>query len=358
MALRGDLRCFPGLLYHTFQHPLDSEATAALARVPMLPKLAQFLSEKTVERARWSNHVANSLRVSDDQYPSLYRQYVRLAEVLDLRQLPELYIDNSSEVNAYSAGIERYTIVLCSGLLDTMNEDEVLAVLAHELGHVKCDHVLYKTIASDLHELGFLLLDQLPGAVSLLVKLGLGMAVFDWFRKAELSCDRASVLATQEPETVQRALAKLAGSYSKAKEPLSLPAVIRQAQDYEDARDSESMLAKLMRLQQFISQTHPHTVVRVKEVDAWANSREYKRIMSGHYRPQGMSSHVALAIPTGHACPKCTCVWAKGATFCGSCGTSLRDATLVCGQCALPIEPDWRACPSCGRRLREESDTA
>jgi Zn-dependent protease with chaperone function len=351
MSLRPDVRDFPGLSHRVFQHPLDSQATATLARVPMLPKLAQFLSEKTVEQARWSHHVASALQLGPDQYASLYSQFVRLAQVLDLPKLPELYINNSPEVNASSAGIESYTIVLCRGLLDALTEDEVLAVLAHELGHVKCNHVLYKTVASDLQVFGFLLLDQIPGFVGLIAKVSIGLAVFDWYRKSELSCDRAAVLATQDPESVQRALAKLAGFSTRSSEPINLTAVIRQAQRYEDAQDSESMLAKLMRLQMLLSESHPYPIVRVKEVAEWADSSLYHSILTGQYRVEGSVTWDALATPSGLACPKCSAAWESQTPFCGACGTSLRDARAVCGKCFVPVELAWRACPACGRTL-------
>ncbi len=80
MPLRPDLRSFPDLSYHVFQHPSDSQAIAALQNVPGLPKVIKYLSEKSIERMILIEKISCCLRVNVEQYPSLYKQYIKLAE--------------------------------------------------------------------------------------------------------------------------------------------------------------------------------------------------------------------------------------------------------------------------------------
>ena len=215
---------FPRLSHHAFQHPLDSQALAVLKNVPALPTVIKFLSEKTTERFHHARRMSQSLRVNAQQYPSLYKKYVRLAQVLDVRQLPSLFIENKPVINAYAMGMENYSIVLASGLVDAMEDEEVLAILGHELGHVKCDHMLYNSMAHQLSAFGSMgasFLSEIP-FLGKAISGGLGLALYEWSRKAEFSCDRAALLATQDVGAVASALAKLAGFSKRYAHEMSL----------------------------------------------------------------------------------------------------------------------------------------
>jgi hypothetical protein len=100
----------------------------------------------------------------------------------------------------------------------------------------------------------------------------------EWFRKSELSCDRAGLLAAQDPEAAKRALMKLAGgSYMNE---LSPDAFRQQAHEYDAVPDVRDGLLKLLQLQ---GNTHPFAVVRFAELDRWANEGDYARILAGNY---------------------------------------------------------------------------
>jgi Zn-dependent protease with chaperone function len=251
--------------------------------------MIRFVSENGFEPFLSYQNISSRLRVNANQYPTLYRQYVRMAEILDVRKLPDLYIQTTPMINAFAMGMENYSVVLCSGLIDIMEEDELMAVLGHELGHVKCEHQLYKTMAYLLTTFGEALLNQarIPGLDMVLSagRIGLEYALMDWNRKAELSCDRAALLATQDPDAVASALAKLAGFSRKYASELNLDEVEIQSQAYHEL-GSENLLIKLAQLQSMRTQTHPYPVVRVKELRRWARSPQYERILAGDYRKQ------------------------------------------------------------------------
>lgn len=85
---------------------------------------------------------------------------------------------------------------------------EVQAVIAHELGHLKCEHGIWVTLATvlanGLYRGGFL-------GSFLADRLGLRRRLMRWSRAAEFTCDRAAVLVSQDVNIVVSALLKLAG---------------------------------------------------------------------------------------------------------------------------------------------------
>lgn len=358
MALKSDLRDFPGLSHHSFQHPLDSQAIAALQQVPALPKVVKFISQHSIEKVILVEKMSSTLRVNAQQYPSLYKQYVKMAEVLDVKKLPNLYIETTNQINAYAMGVENYTIVLCSGLIDIMTEDELLAILGHELGHVKCEHQLYKTMTYILSNFGNQIISYAIPYVGQVVSLGLQLALLEWNRKAEFSCDRAGLLATQDVEATANALAKLAGYSRRFDDQIDLEEVKTQAEHYHEL-GSDSLIVKLIKLHSLLQQTHPYPVVRVKEIKAWANSQEYADIMNGRYaKGDALPPAGQLALPGAprvRLCPnpKCQYPCADNFRFCPNCQSNIGDAPLICGSCRSQVEAHWIVCSFCGNQMQK-----
>jgi len=100
----------------------------------------------------------------------------------------------------------------------------------------------------------------------------------EWYRKSELSCDRAGVLASQDPGAARRALMKLAGG-SRISE-LSPDAFLEQAREYDAVPDVREGLLKMLQMQ---GTTHPFAVVRFAELDRWVAEGEYADILAGNY---------------------------------------------------------------------------
>jgi hypothetical protein len=100
----------------------------------------------------------------------------------------------------------------------------------------------------------------------------------EWYRKSELSCDRAGLLAGQDVEAARRALMKTAGG-SRLSE-LSHDAFHQQAHEYDAVPDVREGLLKLLQLQ---GNSHPFAVVRFAELDRWAGDGDYRQILAGTY---------------------------------------------------------------------------
>jgi Zn-dependent protease with chaperone function/RNA polymerase subunit RPABC4/transcription elongation factor Spt4 len=366
MALRADIRTFPGLSHLAFQHPLDRQALDSLEKVPLLPQVTRKFFELYQERFIRVAQVSSSLHVTSRQFPTLFKQYERMGEVLDLPKLPSLFLQTTPQINAFAMGVEDTYVVVTTGLIQLLNEDEVVAIIGHELGHIKCQHMLYKTMVNFMTIFGTALLERLLPNIAQVATLGIQLALLEWSRKAEFSCDRSALLATQDPDLVCTGLAKLAGWSDDRIEEFSLEEVKRQADEFE-ALDDTSMINKVVKLMVLLQQTHPFPVLRVKEISQWAASPEYQAILSGQYRRQEVApppvppmmgpraTPAAAEIAAGSRCQACAAFVNPGARFCSECGAEIKLSAPTCGQCHNVIQIGWVHCPNCGNRLTSES---
>ena len=124
-----ELREFKDLSPIAFQHPLDIQATTNLKKVPLLTPLLKLISSNIFEKQMHLMSISNAVRLGPNQGASIYQKFTKAAEILDLPELPEIYVSNRYVINAYAFGIKNYQITLFSGLIDTLNEDELMAVI-------------------------------------------------------------------------------------------------------------------------------------------------------------------------------------------------------------------------------------
>lgn len=83
-------------------------------------------------------HLATGAKpVTREEAPVLYNLLENLCISRGLT-MPKLYVIDTGMMNAYASGIDTksYAITVTRGLLDTLNQQELEAVLAHELTHI------------------------------------------------------------------------------------------------------------------------------------------------------------------------------------------------------------------------------
>lgn len=262
------LKTFPQIEARDFQHPWDAKATEALRAVPGLDKVAAKVMEYGLERIFYLENTASNVRVTARQFPRLYRSLGWGCKILGVEE-PELYIELNPLPNAYTYGHTRPFIVLSSGLVDMLDDEERFFVIAHELGHIKAGHVLYTIIARNIAEI-VSIVGQATLGLGTLVGQGLVLALHDWYRKAELTCDRAGLLCVQEIEPCIRTFMKLAGGASKLYSEMDRQEFLRQIREYEAA--DVSTLNKAYKALITAWRTHPFPILRAKELDAWHSS--------------------------------------------------------------------------------------
>jgi Zn-dependent protease with chaperone function len=261
----------------TWEHPADKAALAALRRIPVfdevLRKLFGFFGEKPVRLA----FQANAVRVGPNQFPRVHALYLDVLKTLDAPHEYPLYVSQTPIVNAGAYGMEQPFIILNSGTVALLDDQELAYVMGHEVGHIMSDHVLYRTMTFlllQLASMGFPIVGLAARAVL--------VALLEWSRKSELSCDRAGLLAIQDPELTMRAMLKMAGGGST--EETSLQEFLVQAEEYRESGDVADQVFKILNL---LGSTHPFYVLRVSELRTWIEGGDYDRILRGDYARRG-----------------------------------------------------------------------
>lgn len=262
-----------GLKADQFRHPLDLEATKALKQLPGIDVMVRQLLGPIGEQFFLLENLAASVLVGEEQLPHLHQLLLDACQTLDLEP-PQLYVRQHPVPNAYTFAMRgrQPFVVLHTSLIDLLTEEEVQAVIAHELGHLKCEHGVYLTLAN----LIVLAAGQLSPWGSLLVQ-GLQAQILEWLRCAEFTCDRAALLATQDPKVVVSVLMKLAGGSPSLAPKLNVDAFLAQARAYDDI--SSSQLGELLKQAQTAQLTHPVPVLRAREIDRWSSSQDYQSLV-------------------------------------------------------------------------------
>lgn len=256
-----------GLSADRFRHPFDLEATSNLKQLPGLDLLIRGLVGSIAAETLYLNNIAASVLVGENQLPHIHQLLLDACRILDV-EVPQLYLKQHPMPNAYTMAMrgKKPFVVVHTSLVDLLTPVELQAVIGHELGHLKCEHGVYLTMAN--------LLVLTAGSVI----PGLGQAIqgqmLEWLRCAEFSCDRAALLVVQEPMVVAAVLMKLCGGSPTLAPLLNVQAFLEQARAYESV-SSSSDLNKALRTAQTESLSHPVPVLRAKEIDLWSQSNEY-----------------------------------------------------------------------------------
>ncbi len=269
---------FADLSKHAYIHPADSKALAALKAVPGIDSALKKLLEVTGESAIRVTFMASAVKVTPKQCPDLHAKLQIVCTTLGV-PMPDLYIQQNPIVNAFTGGVEKPIIVLHSSLIERLNEEETLAVIAHEVGHIHAEHVLYLTAANLILAIATIPLASLPIAVILKEVLTATMrgALLAWMRRAELSCDRAALLVVQDPHVVGRTMMKLAGGTFASK--INYDLFLEQAREFQRNYD-ENKLDKFWADIINAGLSHPFPIWRVSEILKWVESGEYEEVMN------------------------------------------------------------------------------
>jgi Zn-dependent protease with chaperone function len=249
----------------------------------LLRRLAGLFNDRSLRLM----FLASSVRASQTQFPQLYQAMRDGAYVLDLPTVPELYIWQNPLVNAMALGADKPFIVVTTGMVDLFDAEEMRWAIGHELGHILSGHTVYRTMLFHLINLARRVAWMPIGWLGLRAII---WGLEEWYRKSELSCDRAGLLAGQDVEASRRALMKMAGGSRMGE--LSHDDFHQQAHEYDAVPDVREGLLKLLQLE---GNTHPFAVVRFAELDLWADSGDYADILAGHYPRREDDAHTSVS---------------------------------------------------------------
>jgi len=269
---------FAHLNKNQYVHPADKRALAALKAIPGIDSALKKLLAVTGESAIRVIFTASAVKVTPKQCPDLHAKLQIACTTLGV-DMPELFVQQSPIVNAFTGGVERPVIVLYSQLLERLTDEEVLAVVAHEVGHIHAEHVLYLTAARLIEFLATtaVSLSPLYSIVKELLTLTMRSALLAWARRAELSCDRAALLVTQDPHVIGRTMMKLCGGTYASK--VDYEQFLEQGREFQKTYDGKA-LDRFWADVITAGLSHPFPVWRDSEILPWVESGEYKALMS------------------------------------------------------------------------------
>jgi Zn-dependent protease with chaperone function len=266
---------FPGISSRAYEHPADRSALVALRKLSGFDTVFKTLSGLLPERSLRLLFLSDSVRVGDQQFAHLNDMLRDACYILDLEKVPPMYVSQDPQPNAMCIGMDEPILVLTTGLVELLDEEEMRTVIGHEVGHALSGHALYRTILLFLTRIA-LKVAWIP--LGNLAIMAIVTALREWFRKSELSCDRAGLLVGQDMRASMRALMKIAGGNHLHE--MNVDAFLKQAEEYEEGGDLRDSVLKILNL---LPRSHPFTTVRAAELKKWSESRDYQRILDGHY---------------------------------------------------------------------------
>ncbi|SEP81179.1 M48 family metallopeptidase [Microlunatus flavus] len=274
-TLRPGRMRFPDISPRAYEHPADRGAVVALRALPGFDTVLRAVSGVVGERSVRLLYLATSIRTSVRQYPELHAIVAECATTLDLHPVPELFVTMNPVPEAVTIGLDRPVIVLSTGMLQMVDAEGLRFVVGHEVGHVLSGHAIYRTLLLQLLSLSQSVSWLPVGSWGLRVIV---LALGEWFRKSELSADRAGLLCTQDPTTALRVHAAMAGALDP--DDMDVAGFLDQAKDYQASRDVRD---SVLRLLQVTGSTHPLAALRAAELQQWAAGPEYRAILAGDY---------------------------------------------------------------------------
>ncbi|MBR2631274.1 MAG: M48 family metalloprotease [Bacteroidaceae bacterium] len=284
-----------------FIHPDDAKAIRAIENIPGASAICKKIMEYGFEKLFYGQNIASFIRLSPTQLPHIYKRLPPICEQLGIEE-PEFYLEMSPFPNACTFGDTKKFIRVTSGLLETMKNDEIDSVIAHECGHILCRHTLY-------HNLATFLLQDSSRVLAEEISQTLMAALFYWQRKSELSCDRVAAVITS-PNTVARVQARLSGGGLELTRGLNMQEWAAQADEYEQLYNERGIWNKYLQLMNTLALDHPFSAVRVREVLKWGSQPKYQE------------ARQALNKRENHRCPTCGKP-ASSIKYCRFCGTKI-----------------------------------
>lgn len=278
-----------------FIHDSDRSALSALQAIPGFTQVLKAFMKIWNEKQYKILNMSTFVRVSDKQMAKYREMLIPICSKLGIA-VPELYVALSPVANAYTSGDTEPFIVMTSGLINTVPEELIPTVLAHECGHIACHHVLYTTMGKMI----------LNGATDLLglsslITTPLQMAFYYWMRCSEYSADRAAAVCDGGAGNTVDVCMRLAGFDKNIPVEPNKKAFMAQALSYRKMMES-SKFNKTMEFLMFNRMNHPLNAVRALECYEWAKTDDFKHLaefakensvgMENHrYIPVQASSH-------------------------------------------------------------------
>ncbi|MEM9260407.1 MAG: M48 family metallopeptidase [Bacteroidota bacterium] len=332
-----------------YQHPFDRQALITMKQTPGFPALMRKVSEYGLETFSRIQYTGSCLKVTEDNYPEVYELFLEACRIMEVKDVPELYITNGEKMAA-TVGVENPMIVITSEIVDQMTTEELLFVFGNQLHLVKSDNLLYYQVALILPIVAQAL-ELFPAGLGNLLALGVRYSVANWERMAAFSADRAGLLCCQDTDAATSALIKLAGQPLRYYDKIDIDSFKEQAHDFD--RFDYGTYNKIVKWLLVTQNTHPPYVIRAAQFFAWIKTGDYQRILERKpvvhqddpykcgYCGAKLSGWEKFCTNCGNAV---TQVFADGSApnknQCKNCGHIMKATDKFCTRCGTPRSED------------------
>jgi len=251
----------------------DGQAMTKLQRISALNAVVHSASDK-VGRP-WIESTFNGIRLGPKQLPDVWKRAVLAARILGLPSMPDVYVAGDQMWNTYTFGTDTSAfIVLGTAILTNFQNDELLFVLAREMGHCRAGHALWKTVTrfltGDVSLHSGLLSNGLLNAINpaKLIEGAVEMPLMAWSRQSEITADRAGLLAVGDEALARRVL--LAWSIRSAR-------LLKQVNIEEWMKQEVESDDKMTRFSEMTTSSSMYTTRRLRLLSQAAREPELMR---------------------------------------------------------------------------------
>ncbi len=271
--------CFYDISSKSYEHPLDRKALEALKKIPGSGTVLKSILKESVEKYYRLFLLQNFIKVSKNHLGYIYDLVSHGAKILDIKQIPEVYIYQDPMPNAFTTGVDFPYIGISTSLIDLLSEEELMGVIAHELAHIHCNHVIYKTIAKVIWTVVGKIIGGGLGSMAL---MGIIQALLYWDRCSELSADRGELIVIKSFNSSVKTTMKLSSGSQKILDLLNIDEFLKQADEAKKEKE-ENLFNNIFISLQSSNVSHPFPVWRVGHLKDWAYDGEFLKIIQGNY---------------------------------------------------------------------------
>ena len=259
--------------YKLYLHDSDKAAMAALKAIPGFSQVMKAFMKIWSEQQFRLINMSTNLHLNNNQMAKYYNMLPPICEKLGI-DVPELFVELDVNPNAYTYGDTKPFIVITSGLFETLPDELIPTVLAHECGHIACHHTLYTTMGRAI----------LNGTSSFVSGLGniamypIQLAFAYWMRCSEFSADRAAIICDGTAEKNTEVMMRFAGYDKDIMAEANVETFMEQALEYKSLVNNNAW-NKTLEFILFQNYDHPLNAVRAYEGKEWEQSERYQNIL-------------------------------------------------------------------------------
>lgn len=253
-----------------FQHPSDKMAVDAVLKVPGVEKVLEFISENAAEKLLAIINDASSLKITEEINPKIHEMIREAAEMFCTDVSPSVYLDRSYYIQLKTDGMANPHMIFSTALLEKVDDETLWGVVSSGIAAFEAKHATIKLIDK--------IITYANGVLPFTVSEALRLAINNWKRNREYTCDRALLLALGDFEKATKYMLLGEAPDStldriKFSDPTNC--FYDQSKEFLERKNENAVIQKINIL---TSTNHPYAS-RYTELYNWYISGEYDEVL-------------------------------------------------------------------------------